>query len=51
MTFEELLLALDEHSNLISNETKIGHNTNVRVGLLGKKVAEIFRKQGDAGER
>ncbi len=51
MTFEELLLALEEHSNLISNETKIGHNTNVRVGMLGKKVAEILRKQGDTGEK
>ena len=46
MTFEELLLALEEHSNIISNETKAGRNTNVRVGLLGKKVVELLRKQG-----
>ena len=51
MTFEELLLALEEHSNIISNETKTGHNTNVRIGLLGKKVAEILRKQGNVDEK
>lgn len=51
MTFEELLLALEEHSNIISNETKAGHNTNVRIGLLGKKVAEILRKQGNVDEK
>jgi hypothetical protein len=51
MTFEELLIALEQHSDLISNETKIGHNTNVRVGLLGKKVAEILRKQGNTDEK
>lgn len=42
MTFEELLLALREHSNLISNETHAGRNTNLRVGLLGHKIAEIL---------
>ena len=42
MTFEELLLALREHSNLISNETRAGRNTNIRVGLLGHKIAEIL---------
>ena len=42
MTFEELLLALREHSNLISNETHVGRNTNIRVGLLGHKIAEIL---------
>lgn len=51
MTFDELLLALEAHSDLISTETKAGHNTNVRVGLLGKKVAEILRKQGDTDHK
>ncbi|MDD4778726.1 MAG: hypothetical protein PHV53_10630 [Fermentimonas sp.] len=51
MTFEELLLALEAHSDLISTETKAGHNTNVRVGLLGKKVAEILRRQGNTDEK
>lgn len=51
MTYEELLIALEQHSDLISNETKIGHNTNVRVGLLGRKVADILRKQGNTDEK
>ncbi|MDD4439556.1 MAG: hypothetical protein PHS04_16205 [Tissierellia bacterium] len=51
MTFEELLIALEQHSDLISNETKAGRNTNVRVGLLGKKVVELLRKQGDTDDK
>lgn len=51
MTFEELLLALEEHSNLISNETKPGRNTNVRVGLMGVKVAEILRAIGTSADK
>lgn len=47
MTIEELILALDQHSDLISNETKAGRNTNIRVGLLGKKIAEILRLIGN----
>lgn len=46
-TFEELLLALDEHSDLIAQETRAGRNTNLRVGLLGKKVVEVLEKIGD----
>lgn len=46
MTFEELLIALVQHSELISNETKTGHNTNIRVGMLGLKVADILRAVG-----
>lgn len=42
MTFEEKLIDLFEHSDLIYGETRAGRNTNQRVGLLGKKIAEIF---------
>lgn len=48
MTFEELLIALDQHSDVISTETKAGHNTNLRVGLLGKKISDILRLIGNA---
>jgi hypothetical protein len=51
MTFEELLLALEQHSDLIANETKTGRNTNVRVGLLGRKVADILRELGDPAKK
>lgn len=51
MTFEELLLALEQHSDLIANETKTGRNTNVRVGLLGRKVADILRELGNTAEK
>lgn len=42
MTFEEKLIDLFEHSDLIYGETRAGRNTNQRVGLLGKKIFEIF---------
>lgn len=42
MTFEERLLDLIEHSDLIYGETRAGRNTNQRVGLLGKKVAALL---------
>lgn len=47
-TFEELISELDQHSDLIAQETRAGRNTNMRVGLLGKKVIEVLEKIGNA---
>lgn len=43
MSLDDKINDLDQHGDLIYSETKAGKNTNQRVGLLGKKVAEILR--------
>ncbi len=50
-TFEELIQQLIDHSNLIGTETKIGQNTNIRVGNLGHKVVELLSHIGNVNEK